>query len=168
MSSALPSLYRKYQRPLAPVLAGAVGILILSGCSKGSGENQSSPTTQSPPAATSTSAPRTPAAIEQKCQPVEPDKWQGFPRNFDPNVVASRLGVSAVSLVTAGRFGAATCPEPVTVARIGTPDSPVVGVQDEGFPCVVIGTAEDPRTITETPNILAVCAPNGPATLPTT
>lgn len=152
------------------VTFGAIGIAALSGCSSTSNNKTTLTTSVTASASTPNSTPTaSPGTVETKCTAESPDKWQGFPANFDPNRVAQRLGVPAVEVVTKGRFGGAVCDQSVQLARIGTPDSPVVSVDGIGSPCVVIGTKEDPRTVTQTPNILAICISNiGPSTLPTT
>lgn len=151
---------------------GAVGMAALSGCTSKSGNEAASSSAPSPSTSSSaSSAPSSAPKVETTCSTDAPDKWQRFPSNFDPARVAQRLGVTASEVVVAARMGEATCDQPLPISRIGTPDAPIVSVKEIGAPCVVIGTREDPRTVTSTPNILAICISNAssaPSTLPTT
>ena len=146
------------KNPTTRVLAfGTAGALALSACSAGSSVTER-------PLVTSV-APNpipSPGHPETTCKPDAPTRWERTPVNINSPRIAAQLGVSLVSVAVNGRYGSATCEQPVSEDAISSNTPPVVSVSGEGTPCLVIGTQEQPVAGAETAKVLAVCASEAP------
>ena len=93
------------------------------------------------------------------CKADSPEKWERTPANFKSISIALVLGVTQEQ-ITEGRFGAATCEESIKLQDIQkvTNHTPTLSVEGQGDKCIAIGTQVDPSTVTETNQLLVICA----------
>lgn len=116
---------------------------VLSGCT--------SQTTSSQPSASTTQP-----AVLSVCTPVDANQWMGVPQNFNKQAVANRLQVP-IEKVQSGTFGTATCENPIPLTAIEN-GTATVSVNKQGTRCAVVGIKQDPSTVTESKDVMAICA----------
>lgn len=92
------------------------------------------------------------------CEATQPENWGATPSNFVAEPIAKHLDVS-VEAIRGGRFGIATCDDPVIANRI---TKYVVSVPGQGKLCQVLGIlppdGKPPHAGTEYHDVFAVCA----------
>jgi hypothetical protein len=140
------------RRIVSRAIVTGLGIACLSGCASAEKEPSNDPPV------TAVTPNRQQPSIEVICSPDTPDRWSVTPSNVSSEKIASILRVRINDIAQGGRFGPATCEQPVSVDRIGSDEPPIVAVTGEGQPCAVIDTQQELPPNTTTTEVVAICA----------